>query len=137
MGYFTLTGAIDKLTSPSWPATHAQVVSSDLNRQVKSGKWCMEVRYQYVVDHKTFDSRRLSPMNKTACYRDKQVAAAVFERMQPGATIAIRYDPVHPAKAIVYLDDLDVGDVVLVGLILALLPAGIWCVRHAAASLRR
>jgi len=134
MGYFTLTGAIDKLTSPSWPATHARVVSSDLNRQVKSGAWCMQMRYQYVVDHQTFDSRRLSPMSKVACYRGKQVAAAVFERVQPGAIINVRYDPVNPGKSIVYLDDLDFADVLLAGLMLALLPAGIWCVRHAAAG---
>ncbi|MBD8530983.1 MULTISPECIES: DUF3592 domain-containing protein [unclassified Massilia] len=137
MGYFTLTGAIDKMTSPSWPGTQARVLSSDLNRQVKSGAWCMQVRYQYLVDHQTFVSSRLSPMSKVACYRGKQVAAAVFERVQPGAIIAIRYDPVHPAKAIVYLDALDFADVLLVGLMLALLPAGIWCVRHAAASIRR
>jgi len=131
IGYFALTRSIDKLAAPSWPVASARVVTSDLAKRLKSGAWCIQLRYQFVVDHKTFTSSRLSPMSSVACYRDRQAAAAVFERVQAGARIGIHYDPADPGNSIVFLDGLDFSDVLLIGLTLLLLLAGIGSLRRA------
>jgi hypothetical protein len=126
LGYIALTGAVDKLTSASWPAAHAVVVSADARKRVKSGAWCIQLRYQYVTGNQAFESSRWSLANSAACYRDKQVADALLKRYPVGAGFRIRYDPSDPDKSIVHVDDdLNFMDVIFCLLAIVLLAAGI------------
>ena len=124
LGTFAFHRCIDKLRSPSWPGTLAQVLTADLSKRVKSGAWCVQVRYRYRLDHKVFTSSGLSLDTNVACYRDKRSAHALFGRFQPGAELPVRYDPSNPGKSIVYLDDVDISDFLMLALALLLLFTG-------------
>lgn len=104
---------------------HAEVMSSDVRKRVKSGAWCVQLRYQYVINDKPFASSRLSLDNSVACYRDKQVAHTLLERFQPGSRIRIRYDPSDPEKSIVHVDVVDASDFLFLALAIVLLLTGI------------
>ncbi|WP_313032130.1 DUF3592 domain-containing protein [Massilia alkalitolerans] len=132
LGFFTFTMCMDKLASTSWPAAQAEVSTIDIRKRVKSGAWCIELRYHYRVGDHRFSSTRLSLTTKVACYRDKQVANALFRRFQPGAGIAIRYDPSDPETSIVYLDDVDFSDFIFLILTAAFLGAGIILIKGTA-----
>ncbi|KFI05238.1 hypothetical protein JN27_22520 [Massilia sp. BSC265] len=116
---------------------HAEVLSSDVSRRVKSGAWCVQLRYQYVIDNKAFASSRLSLENRVACYRDKQLAHALLGRFQPGAKVAIRYDPSDPEKSIIDVDGVDCSDLVFLASAIVLLAAGILLLKRGATGSRR
>ncbi|MCA1855759.1 DUF3592 domain-containing protein [Massilia oculi] len=124
LGLFTVHRCLDKLRSPSWPRAHAQVLEATLHKRVKSGAWCVGLRYQYLVDRQLFTSSRFSLDASAACYRDRRHADALSGRVVPGARIWIRYDPANPGKALIRLDALGVPDVLMLLLAFILLPAG-------------
>ena len=140
LGFFALTNSVNKLTAESWPRAQAEVLSSDLYRPSRSNRWCLRLRYRYVIDGKEYSSRRLSPSvmgGASSCAREKMVIEARLEKLQPGARIRIHYHPSNPAKAAVYLDDLDFTDYLLSGLTVLLLAGGIACIREGAAMARQ
>lgn len=116
---------MDKQASASWPAAHAEVATIDVHQRVKSGAWCVQLRYHYRIGDERFSSTRWSLATGVACYRDKQVADALTRRFQPGTGIAIRYDPSDPQKSVVYLDDVDASDFIFLILAIVFLAAGI------------
>jgi len=124
LGWFTVHRCLDKLRSPSWARAHAQVLEATLHKRVKSGAWCVGLRYQYLVDRQLFTSSRFSLDASAACYRDRRHADALSGRLAPGARIWIRYDPANPAKALIRLDTLDVPDILMALFALIVLLAG-------------
>lgn len=120
---------MDKLASASWPAAHAEVATIDVRKQLKSGAWCVELRYHYRIGDEGFSSSRWTLATRVACYRDKQVADDLSRRFQPGTGIEIRYDPSDPQKSVVYLDDVDVSDFIFLILATVFLAAGIFLLK--------
>jgi len=116
---------MDKLASTSWPVARAQVVEFEQHRNVKSGAWCAQLRYRYLVGGETFTSTRWSLATRVTCYRHQQAAGALASRFRPGAGIGIRYDPADPETAIVYLADPAFSDFIFLIFAAILLAAAI------------
>lgn len=94
-----------KAAALSWPATDAQVLTSEAYRTTKPALWCIKLSYRYGVDGKAYVARRSSSsyVAGVGCDRDKRVIDARLERMRPGDRIRVRYDPRDPGDAVVYL----------------------------------
>lgn len=132
-GVYTLTRTYDKLASASWPKTQAEVLASGMYRQPKSGKWCVNLQYRYVVDGNEFISRRISTsqLGETGCDSDRKLIAARLERYPPGARIKIRYLPANPGTAIVYVAEPDLFDFFFPALTIVLAAGGAWTLGEA------
>ncbi|MGA0544456.1 DUF3592 domain-containing protein [Brevundimonas sp. VNH65] len=79
-----------------WPIARARVVQSRINRNAKGGRWAT-VRYAYEVRGARHESSRLSFV-QTNLTGDQ--ADAVLARYPSGAEVEVRYDPDHPAYAV-------------------------------------
>ncbi len=77
-GYFSFWRAYDKLTSPAWPVTSAEIVRSSMyQRTGKSQDWCVKLAYRYTVEGKAYRSARIgvSRIGNAGCHRDQAVTA--------------------------------------------------------------
>ena len=77
-GYFSFWRAYDKLTSPAWPVTSAEIVRSSMyQRTGKSQAWCVKLAYRYTVEGKAYRSARIgvSRIGNAGCHRDQAVTA--------------------------------------------------------------
>lgn len=79
------------------------------------------VRYRYVVDGKWRTGTRVRFGGPIVCYRERSVAKLVA-RYQPGATIAVAYDPGKPQRSTLEttLDWFDILLLFLFGLAMAI-----------------
>ena len=127
-GYFSFWRAYDKLTSPAWPVTSAEIVRSSMyQRTGKSQDWCVKLAYRYTVEGKAYRSARIgvSRIGNAGCHRDQAVTAWRLASMAPGARIRVHYRPGDPGDAAVFLAGLDVLDYFGVGLALVLFVLGV------------
>lgn len=91
-GYFSFWRAYDKLTSPAWPVTSAEIVRSSMyQRTGKSQDWCVKLAYRYTVEGKAYRSARIgvSRIGNAGCHRDQAVTAWRLASMAPGARIRV------------------------------------------------
>ncbi|MCA1247612.1 DUF3592 domain-containing protein [Massilia sp. MS-15] len=100
------------------------MLATTLDKHVKSGAWCVQLRYRYIASHKVFTSSRFSLDAGAACFRDRQHADAMSARFTLGTTIWIRYDPLSPEKALILPTALGVPDILMALFALLVLLAG-------------
>jgi hypothetical protein len=127
-GYFSFWRTYDKLTSPEWPVTSAEIVRSSMyQRTGKSQDWCVKLAYRYTVEGKAYRSGRIgvSRVGNAGCHRDQAVTAWRLARMAPGARIRVHYRPSDPADTAVFLAGLDFLDYFGAGLALVLFAVGV------------
>lgn len=108
--WVTVWGAMETaygLLSRSWPTTEGRIESvslvEDLNSEYSSQPvWSVRFVYSYEVDDKQFaESRQRFDGGREAGYDgDKNAASAYFQNHQQGARIPVRYNPRHPARAV-------------------------------------
>ncbi|MDO8064878.1 MULTISPECIES: DUF3592 domain-containing protein [unclassified Janthinobacterium] len=111
--YFSFWRAYDKLASPAWPVTSAEIVRSSMyQRTGKSQDWCVKLSYRYSVDGKAYRSSRIgvSRIGNAGCHRDQAVTAWRLTSMAPGAHIRVHYRPRDPNDTAVFLAGLDFLD---------------------------
>lgn len=125
----------DKFDARSWPKASAVVVKSELyERRGKSRDWCIKMAYRYEVGGQQFESSRsaTSLMTESACDPSRAVIQARFEQRQPGDRITIRHHPRDPARAIAYVDGLDIVDFLFPAVALSVFAAGVHSIRYGA-----
>ena len=127
-GYFSFWRAYDKLTSPAWPVTSAEIVRSSMyQRTGKSQDWCVKLSYRYSVEGEAYRSSRIcvSRIGNTGCHRDQSVTAWRLASMAPGARIRVHYRPSDPNETAVFLAGLDFLDYFGVAVALVLFVVGV------------
>ncbi len=129
LGYFSLTTAVDKARSKSWPAADAKVIQTEAYKSTRAGAYCFQLRYQYAIAGKEFSSTRWTLTSRVACNRDKRLVDAALEQLQPDATIRIRYDPTDPEKSFVNPEDVNFSDVFYIVLAFGLIVYGLFVPR--------
>ena len=93
--------------SPSWPTVAGTVLKSEVDTRLGKGpRHQLEVRYEYTVDGRRYDSGRVF-FGQTA-YRFRANAEAAAERFPVGSHPAVHYDPDDASIAVL---DMSAGQV--------------------------
>lgn len=99
-----------------WPSAQGRVVAAETVRRYH-GRWSPRVTYAWVVDGRGYAGDRMQ-FGGAPHFTDPDQAIVALGDHETGAPITVRYDPHRPGSAVLKVESLDEGLVVL-GLVTA------------------
>ena len=121
-----IRGLKTSLEAQSWPTTTARVIDTDVSYQrgtsSSTGAYYPRVRYQYVVNGRTYTGDRIWTTNMGST---RGWARSIIDEFPPGSEVTVYYDPADPANALLKPGNSTPAILMLLlGILLTVIPAG-------------